>query len=77
MKRNKRQKEQWFIKVRGSYLPQRWQAWLLYVPFTAFLILVMVSAFRSQDSLSDIFYMIFPQWVAAAVVMTWIAARKS
>jgi hypothetical protein len=72
-KRNKK----WFIKVRGSYLPNSWQAWILYIPFTGFLITVMVAAFRTQHSISDVFYMVFPQWVAAAVVMTWIAKQKS
>lgn len=67
----------WFVKVRGSYLPYCWQAWLLYVPFTGFLISVLLAAIRTQHSVSDMFYMIFPQWVAAGVVMTWIASQKS
>jgi hypothetical protein len=67
----------WFKKVRGSYLPCRWQGWLLYVPFLVFLLTVLVAALRTQHSASDVFYMIFPQWIAAAVVMTWIASHKS
>lgn len=67
----------WFVKIRGSYLPASWQAWSLYVPFTVFLLTVLFAAARTQHSVSDMFYMIFPQWVAAAVVMTWIAAQKS
>jgi len=66
-----------FYKVRGSYLPATWQGWLTYVPFTGFLVTVLVEAIRTQNSVSDMVYMIFPQWVAAAVVMTWLAARKS
>ena len=73
----KKQTKKWFIKVRGSYLPNSWQAWVLYVPFTIFLVTVLVAAMRNEHSVSDMFYAIFPQWVAAAVVMTWIAARKS
>lgn len=73
----KKQTKKWFIKVRGSYLPNSWQAWVLYVPFTLFLTTVLVAAMRNEHSVSDMFYAIFPQWVAAAVVMTWIAARKS
>lgn len=69
--------KKWFIKVRGSYLPNSWQGWLLYIPFIAFLIAVVVSALRTQDSALHAFYMIFPQWVAAGVVMTWIASHKS
>jgi hypothetical protein len=67
----------WFKRVRGSYLPASWQAWLLYVPFTIFLLTVLQAAVRNQHSVSDVFYAIFPEWVAAAVVMTWIAKQKS
>lgn len=67
----------WFVKVRGSYLPNSWQAWALYVPFIVFLMTVMQDAIRTQSSAQDVFYSVFPQWIAAAVVMTWIAARKS
>ena len=50
---------------------------MLYVPFVGFLVSVLVAAVRTQHSVSDAVYMVFPQWVAAAVVMTWIAAQKS
>ncbi len=73
----KKKSNKWFVKVRGSYLPNSWQAWALYVPFTGFLVTVLVAAGRTQDSVSDMFYMIFPQWVATAVVMTWIASQRS
>lgn len=77
MKSAKAKKGAWFIKVRGSYLPVSWQGWLTYIPFLIFLLTVLVAAVRNQHSASDALYVIFPQWVAAAVVMTWIAARKS
>lgn len=73
----KKQSNKWFIRVRGSYLPNSWEGWLSYVPFTIFLLTVLIAAMRTQHSVSDVFYMIFPQWVAAAVVMTWIAKQKS
>ena len=73
----KKKKQAWFKKVRGSYLPCSWQGWLTYVPFVTFLLTVLVAALRTQHSVSDAFYAIFPQWVAAVVVMTWVAARKS
>ena len=73
----KPKKGAWFVKVRGSYLPASWQGWLTYVPFVVFLLTVFTAAMRTQHSASDAFYMIFPQWIAAAVVMTWIAAKKS
>lgn len=73
----KAQSKKWFRKVRGSYLPSSWQGWLTYVPYTAFLVSVLIAALRTQHSVSDILYMIFPQWVAATVVMTWVASKKS
>ncbi len=73
----KGKKGAWFAKVRGSYIPVSWQGWLTYIPFTIFLVTVLVAAVRTQHSVSDALYMIFPQWVAATVVMTWLAARKS
>lgn len=73
----KKKKSKWFIKVRGSYLPNSWQAWLLYVPFTSYLIWVMWFAINSNGSLGETILIIFPQFIAAAVVMTWIASKKS
>jgi hypothetical protein len=73
----KKNKSKWFIKVRGSYLPKSWQAWLLYLPFTVFLIWVMWFAINSADSFGETVLIIFPQFIAAAVVMTWIASKKS
>ncbi len=67
----------WFRKVRGSYLPMSWQGWALYVPFVAYLLTVLVVVHVNSDSVSGTLYGIFPQWVAAAVVMTWIASKKS
>ncbi len=72
-----RKSNKWFTRVRGSYIPINWQGWLTYVPFTGFLVTVLLAAARNQHSVSDMFYAIFPQWVAAAVVMTWLAAKKS
>lgn len=73
----RKKSKKWFIKVRGSYLPVTWQAWLLYVPFVSFLILVVISAVNDNNQVDDMFYAIFPQWVAAAIVMTWVASQKS
>jgi len=75
--KTKHKKGTWFYSVRGSYLPCSWQGWALYIPFTIFLITVLVAAVRSEHSVSDMLYLTFPQGVAAAVVMTWIAKQKS
>ena len=67
----------WYVKTRGSYLPCSWQGWLTYIPYVAFLVLTFL-AFNHQDhSVSDVFISIFPYWVCAAIVMQWIAGRKS
>lgn len=71
------QRTKWFKKVRGSYLPNSWQGWATYVPFIAFLVGSFLAVDRSSHSVSDTLLGIFPQWVAAAVVMTWIAARHA
>lgn len=65
----------WFIPVRGSYLPASWQAWLLYLPFTAYLVAVLLYAINNAKSGMEAVYWVVPNWVAAAVVMTWIARR--
>jgi len=75
--RKKIKKAAWFIPVRGSYLPNSWQAWVLYVPFVSFLIWSISFSKQSQDTFSGFFFMAFPQWVSAAIVMTWIAKKKS
>lgn len=75
-KAKSKNKNIWFIKVRGSYLPNSWQAWALYVPFTAFLVMVL-RAGMDADSASDALYIVFPQFVCAGIVMTWIASKTS
>ena len=76
-RRGKIKKGAWFYAVRGSYLPCSWQGWATYIPFTLFLVAVLVTAVRNESAVSDVFYAVFPQWVAAAVVMTWVAKAKS
>lgn len=67
----------WFVKVRGSYLPCSWQGWLLYVPFILFLILALVVAINAGVSFAEVFFRVFPVWIAAVVVLTWIASNHS
>lgn len=67
----------WFVKVRGSYLPNSWQGWLTYIPFVAYLVSVMMSVSDQDLSWFNKFMMIFVQFIAAAIVMTWIASKHS
>lgn len=74
-KKSKRRK--WFIPARGSYLPHSWQGWLTYIPFTAYLIYALVIGWQNTNTNAQAMLFIVPNWVAAVVVMTWIAQRTS
>ncbi len=67
----------WFIQVRGSYLPNSWQAWLSYIPFVAYLVFSLIVAFDYTGNNVKAILWIVPNWVAAAVIMTWIAKQTS
>lgn len=75
--RKKRKAGAWFIRVRGSYLPASPEGWLTYIPFTAYLVFSMLIAWQDSPSHGIAVLYIIPNWVAAAVVLTWVAARKS
>ena len=74
-KKSKTQK--WFVPVRGSYLPNNWIGWLTYIPFTAYLVLSAIIGWHYTPNNYEAFLYIVPNWVSAAVVMTWIAKRTS
>jgi hypothetical protein len=76
-KRPKAKPGAWFVPVRGSYLPSNAAGWWTYIPFIAYLVFAVVVGFRDTSSRSVAILFIVPNWVAAAVVMTYIAARKS
>lgn len=65
----------WFVAVRGSYLPNSWQAWLTYFPFVAYLVFALLYGLNHTDSTAQAILFIIPNWVAAAVIMTWVAKR--
>ena len=73
----KLKKGAWFYKVRGSYLPATWQGWATYLPFIWFLIWSWTLAFHKYDTYAVALLVTFPAWIAAAVVMTWVASKKS
>ncbi len=73
----KHRKDAWFVPLRGSYLPVSWQGWLLYVPFAAYLGYSMYVAFQYTGTWVKAVLWIVPNWVAAAIIMTWIAKRAS
>jgi hypothetical protein len=73
----KTKKQKWFIPVRGSYLPNNSIGWLLYLPFTAYLVFTLIFGWRDTQTTTEAILFIVPNWVAAAAVMTWIAKRTS
>jgi hypothetical protein len=78
--KNKRLKAKpgaWFVPVRGSYLPASPAGWWTYVPFVGYLIFTLVIGVQNTSSLSIAILFIVPNWVAASVIMTYIASRRS
>lgn len=73
----KHRKGAWFVRVRGSYLPVSWQGWLTYIPFVAYLGYSWYVAFAYTGNDLKAVLWIFPNWVAAAAAMTWLARRTS
>jgi hypothetical protein len=71
----KSKKQKWFVPVRGSYLPNSWQGWLTYLPFTAYLLFTLYFGWMDADSAAKAVLFVVPNWIAAAVVMTWLAKR--
>jgi len=67
----------WFIKTRGSYLPNAWQGWMCYIPYLIYTIGVLVYVENKKDSIWLALFTVIPNWVAAAIIITWFARRKS
>jgi hypothetical protein len=76
-KPRKIKKGAWFIRIRGSYLPVSGAGWLTYIPFTAYLLGTLYIGWHDASNRALAVLFVVPNWVAAAVVMTWLAARKS
>lgn len=77
MPHHKHNTNRWFIAMRGSYLPSAWQGWLLYIPYAAYLIGVLVFVVWQKESLSLAILTLVPNWVSAVIVMTWVAQHTS
>jgi hypothetical protein len=73
----KTKRNRWFIPVRGSYLPNNWLGWLTYLPFTAYLLFALIFGWQNTETTAQAILFILPNWVAAALIMTWIAKRTS
>ena len=73
----KTKRKAWFIKVRGSYLPNNTAGWLTYIPYTAYLIGALVYVVSKHYDVWISLFILVPNWVAAAAVMHFVAAHTS
>lgn len=72
-----KQKQKWFKKLHGSYIPRSREGWLLYIPYIALLGLVYWLA-MSQFGYSIIaLIVVLAGWAAVATGMTYIASKRS
>lgn len=69
--------KKWFKKVRGSYIPLSLPGWLSYIPYVAYLVLSYLYVMNYFGYSLMSLLIIIPNWVAAAVVMSWLASKKS
>jgi hypothetical protein len=76
-KSNKSKDKAWFISLRGSYLPNNAAGWLTYIPYITYLVLTVVIAIQETSSYGLAVLFIVPNLVAATVIMTFIASKKS
>ncbi len=67
----------WFKPVRGSYIPVNDMGWFLYLPFVAYLGFTWYAGLNYTDNYVMASLWIIPNWVTAAVVMTWVAKKTS
>jgi len=73
----RKNKNKWFIKKRGSYLPNNAQGWFTYIPFLGYFLLTALVSYRLSSSIFTVGLLVLPQWIAATIIMTWIAEHKS
>lgn len=67
----------WFVPLRGSYLPATWQGWLTYIPYLFYLFFTLVYINSVSSTLLNTAIQTIPFWVSGAVVMQWLAGKKS
>ena len=69
--------KQWFIKTRGSYLPNTWQAILIYTIYLAYLIWVLIYVLMSDYGFWLATFIVVPNWLAACLAISWIASKTA
>lgn len=73
----KHKKGAWFVQLRGSYIPVSGKGWLTYIPYLAYLVYTVIVALNYTGNNFKAVLWIVPNFVAAAVIMTWFAKRTS
>ena len=76
-KTSKRGRSYWFRPLHRSYIPQTWQGWLLYLPYIGFMLWAATYATQVIGNNWYAYFCVATQWIAAAAIMTVIAARTS
>lgn len=76
MASKKTKKNVWFKSVRKSYIPITWQGWLSYVPYVSALSGATYWVLHVEKSFGTALILLFPFYVAVAVVMQWFASTK-
>ena len=76
-KKKQKSSDRWFIRVRGSYLPNSWQGWLTYAPYSAYVVGILLFALDNTSDWLHAVPIIVPNWLVALIAMTWVAEHKS
>jgi hypothetical protein len=77
MVKKSKNKNAWFYKIRGSYLPANKYGWLSYIPFIAYLGFSLVVGIKDVSKVWVAILFVVANWMAAGAVITMLAIRKS
>lgn len=69
--------DKWFIRVRGSYLPNNLNGALTYIPYVIYLLLPLAFVLINGYDIWLSLLLVIPNWVAAVAIMNWVAANNS
>jgi hypothetical protein len=86
-----RNNKQWFVNLRGSYIPRTREGWLSYIPFTLVLAAILVWAYQDVGQVyqdlgrdSGDYYVlvvslvrVLPGFALAGLAMTYFAKKHS
>lgn len=76
-KKSKKNNKAWFIKIRGSYLPNNLYGALTYIPFLGLIIAFTVWQINLKLSLATTLFHLFVFYVTTGVLMSYFASTKT